>query len=491
MLKQNPTLYQLIRIPIAVKLAIAITVLIVMGMSTLGFVILENQKQIMSEQVIALGKTIANQLANSSKEMLLSEDNLGLQTLVNNLIDENKILGASIYRPNKKRVVASGYIVAVSDLIPQSTGKKAVYYETKNLGAADISYTLITFVSPIIFNDLLAGHAVVTFSKKTMQQAMDDSKRVIISVTGLMTFLAIIFAFIMSSRLSKPIHQLVEASGEIGEGNFEYRLHSRRNDEIGDLFIAFNEMSAGLQKKAQVENAFSRYVSSNVAKNVLENLDTIELGGEHVEASVLFADMVGFTSMSERMQPKEITQLLNEYFSSISKIAELHNGYIDKFIGDCAMIVFGVPEHDKEHGLQAISCAVMIQQLISRLNEIRRIKAKDEVFFSIGINSGDMVAGNLGTQERMEYTVIGDSVNLASRLTSIAKANEIIISEKAYLAAGGSLNIKASRYDAINIRGKKKPVTSYRVEAIISRSNKEMDASIDLIIQQSLQQQSN
>jgi len=90
----------------------------------------------------------------------------------------------------------------------------------------------------------------------------------------------------------------------------------------------------------------------------------------------------------------------------------------------------------------------------------------------------------------MEYTVIGDSVNLASRLTSIAKANEIIISEKAYLAAGGSLNIKASRYDTIDIRGKKKPVTTYRVEAIIHRSNKEMDASIDRIIQQSLQQQS-
>ncbi len=490
MQKQNYRIHQLLRIPIAMKLAIAITALIVMGMSALGFVILENQKKIMSEQVIALGKTIANQLANSSKEMLLSEDNLGLQTLVNNLIDENKILGASIYRPNKQRVVASGYVVALTNIATKPMDKAPVYFETKNAGAKETSYTLITFISPIIFNDLLAGHAVVTFSKRSMQQAMDDSKRVIISVTALMTFLAIIFAFIMSGRLSKPIHQLVEASKEIGEGNFEYRLTSRRNDEIGDLCIAFNEMSAGLQKKAQVENAFSRYVSSNVAKNVLENLDKIELGGEHVEASVLFADMVGFTSMSESMQPQEITRLLNEYFATISKVAELHNGYIDKFIGDCAMIVFGVPEHDDQHGLQAVSCAVMIQQLIRRLNEIRRIKSKNEVFFSIGINSGAMVAGNLGTQERMEYTVIGDSVNLASRLTAVAKANEIVISEKSYLAAGGSLNIKARRYETLNIRGKKKPVTTYRVEAIMGRSNKEMDNSIDRIIQQSLQQSS-
>ncbi len=488
--KQQKRKSALLRIPIALKLAFSITVLIVAGMSTLGFVILENQKKIMSEQVISLGETIANQLANSSKEMLLSEDNLGLQTLVNNLIDENKILGASIYKLGNQRVVAAGYSVHNSKIRQLGSEKQAFYFETLNIGSDDQVYALITFVSPIIFNDLLAGHAVVTFSKKTMQQAMDVSKRVIVSVTVLMTFLAIIFAFILSGRLSKPIYQLVEASKEIGEGNFDYRLNSRRNDEIGDLFIAFNEMSAGLQKKIQVENAFSRYVSTNVAKDILENLDKIELGGKHVQASVLFADMVGFTSMSENMPPQEITRLLNEYFSAISKVAELHKGYIDKFIGDCAMIVFGVPEEDEQHGLQAISCAVMIQKLIPRLNEIRKAKSQNEVFFSIGINSGDMVAGNLGTRERMEYTVIGDAVNLASRLTSVAKAGQIVISEKAYLAAGGQLNIRAERYETINIRGKKKPVTTYLVEDIMGRSNKAMDAQIDLIIQQSLQQAS-
>ena len=486
--KQQKHGQSFLRIPIALKLAISITILVVAGMSTLGFVILENQKKIMSEQVTGLGETIANQLANSSKEMLLSEDNLGLQTLVNNLIDENKILGASIYKLDNQRVVTAGYTTNNKKIHRPGSENETYYFETYNIGSDDQIYALVTFVSPIIFNDLLAGHAVVTFSKKTMQQAMDISRRVIVSVTVLMTFLAIIFAFILSGRLSKPIYQLVEASKEIGEGNFDYRLDSRRNDELGDLFVAFNEMSAGLQKKIQVENAFSRYVSTNVAKDILENLDNIELGGRHVQASVLFADMVGFTSMSENMPPQEITRLLNEYFSVISKVAELHKGYIDKFIGDCAMIVFGVPEEDDRHVLQAISCAVMIQKIIPRLNKIRKSRSQNEVFFSIGINSGDMVAGNLGTRERMEYTVIGDTVNLASRLTSVARAGQIVISEKAYLAAGGQLNIRAERYETINIRGKKKPVTTYLVGDIMDSPNKVSDAQIERIIQQFLQQ---
>ena len=286
----------------------------------------------------------------------------------------------------------------------------------------------------------------------------------------------------MSKHLSKPIHKLVDASKAIGNGDFSYRLKERRNDEIGELALAFNKMAEGLFKKSQVENAFSRYVSSSVAKKVMENPENVELGGQHVHASVLFADIVGFTSISENLPPKEIASLLNEYFSYISKISGVYKGHIDKFMGDCAMLVFGVPEHDPDHSFNAVACAVMIQKLVKKLNILRTKQGKIAVHFRIGINTGNMVAGNLGSDDRMEYTVIGDPVNIASRLSSVASSDQIVIMEELYLQDSVRNKIVATMHETISVRGITKPVSTYFVEDLQANYKKSMDTIIDKIL---------
>ena len=475
-------------IPIAVKLALAITILIVAGMSTLGFTILANQKAILTEQVNTMGTSISSQLADSAKEMVLSDDTLGLQTLVNNLIDSNKILGAVIIS-DKGKFLASGGIVPGNNSIDYQRRRmiqnpEIIFFEWGLNPDLETSYALITFASPIQFQDLLAGHVMITFSKNSMLQALQESKFVILLVTLLMTLIAIVFAFVMSRHLSKPIHNLVDASKAIGEGDFSYRLNERRNDEIGELAQSFNQMAEDLLKKSQVENVFSRYVSSSVAKKVMENLDEVELGGQHVHASVLFADIVGFTSMSESMPPKEIASLLNEFFSYISTISQIYKGHIDKFIGDCAMVVFGVPEHDPDHGFNAIACAVMIQELVNRLNQKRLSQGKLPVHFRIGINSGYMVAGNLGSRDRMEYTVIGDPVNLASRLSSVAGADQIVIMDELLLKPSIQNRVVAEELGTIDIRGKQKPVSTYLINDILPEFRSDMDNRINSIIEE-------
>ncbi len=474
------------RIPIAIKLALSIALLIVSGMSLLGFTILENQKAIMTEQVITMGTTVSTQVADSAKEMVMSDDTLGLQTLVNNLVDRHHILGAVIVSDKGLPLASGGTIPGVYTIDYQRKKVQQLHQVSQfewgwNLNAENPDL-LVTFVSPIHFKDLLAGHAMVTFSKNAMVQSLQQSKHVIIMTTAFMTIIAIILAFMMSRHLSKPIYSLVDASKAIGEGNYRFRISERRNDEIGELAHAFNHMADGLLKKSQVEEVFSRYVSTSVARKIMENLDEVELGGKHVNATVLFADIVGFTSLSENLPPKDVASLLNEYFSYISCISELYHGHIDKFMGDCAMAVFGVPEHDSDHSFHAISCAVMIQKLVTRLNETRLKKDMLPVHFRIGINSGNMVAGNLGSSDRMEYTVIGDPVNLASRLSSVAGSDQIVIMDELHNKENIKDRIIAQKHEIIRIRGKQKPVSTYLVEDIKASFKEHMDDTIGEIL---------
>ncbi|HED35429.1 MAG TPA: HAMP domain-containing protein [Gammaproteobacteria bacterium] len=470
-----------IRVPIAVKLALSITLLITGGMSALGFIILENQKSVLSQQINDMGSAISRQFANSATDMVLADDNLGLQTLTNNLVIGDQIKGAIIISEKGDIIVSKGTVPSL-DIIQARIYKKSTS-STFEWNTTETEHgPLICFINTVTFKQLVAGSVVVTFSKQQMLQSLQKSRLVIIAITSVMSLIAILIAFVMSRHLSKPIYNLVDASKAIGDGDYRFRLSERRNDEIGELACAFNQMASGLLQKTQVEDAFSRYVSSNVAKEVMSNLDQIQLGGKHVEASVLFADIVGFTSISEKLPPEEITSILNEYFSIIAEIAKLFNGHIDKFMGDCAMLVFGVPDYTPEHSYNAAACAVMIRETVYRLNEIRVQQKKIPIHFKTGINTGIMVAGNLGSNDRMEYTVIGDPVNLASRLAGIAKSGQIIILEAFYKQESIQQRIIAHKSEVIKVRGKKDPVTTWIIEDIRSEHYPDMQKHINKIL---------
>lgn len=471
------------RVPIAIKLALAITLLIVSGMSTLGFIILENQKSVLSQQIHDMGSAITTQFANSASEMVLSDDSLGLQTLVANLVDKHQIMGAIILNDNAVDLASDGTLPEIPYILSQISDKQKAHNFEWSTSRLDQDQ-LICFQSPIMFRQLVAGQVLVTFSKQKMLHSLQQSRHVIIMITLLMTLIAILLAFIMSRHLSRPINSLVDASKAIGEGNYQYRLNERRNDEIGELACAFNQMAHGLLQKTQVEDAFSRYVSSSVARKILENLDEVQLGGKHVRASVLFADIVGFTSISEKLAPDEIANLLNEYFSHISTIAHQHGGHIDKFMGDCAMVVFGVPDFTTDHSFDAISCAVMIQQAVAQINEQRARVNKIPIHFKIGVNTGIMIAGNLGSSDRMEYTVIGDPVNLASRLASIAESDQIIVLEEFYQQATIEPRVIAEKHQIIRVRGKTDPVSTWIIKDIQPEHRKDMHNTIDKALTQ-------
>ena len=213
--------------------------------------------------------------------------------------------------------------------------------------------------------------------------------------------------------------------------------------------------------KRMIKNLFGRYVSSQVANEILDMSDSgrLQLGGELRTVSVLFADIRGFTQMSERMSPEEVVDMLNSYLSIIvDKVLE-HEGMVNKFAGDCIMAVWNAPQRQNDHAELAVRAAYESQQLI-----LQKQKSDDSsrvVQFGIGINTGEAVAGNLGSTGRAEYTVIGDSVNLASRICSATPGGEIWIGQQTYQMVKDTF--KAEEMEPQSFKGKSERVVVYRI----------------------------
>jgi adenylate cyclase len=256
----------------------------------------------------------------------------------------------------------------------------------------------------------------------------------------------------MRITVIKPLDIIGGVADKIGSGDLSVQARVKSQDEIGVLARRINAMVKGLQERLHLTKFVSDEALTAVKKVGLEGL---KLGGERKEATVLFSDIRGFTSMSEKMEPEDVVNLLNTYYDKKTEIIQNFEGDIDKFVGDEVMAIF----KGDQMANQAVDCAVEIQAEIQRLN--RELGKNIEI--GIGINSGSMVMGAMGSKDRMDFTVIGDNVNLASRLCSVAKAGEVIISEntKKLLVDTNSRMIKL---DPIQVKGKEKPIQIYRVE---------------------------
>ena len=435
-------------------------------MTLLGMVVLDNQTRLLRQQMNQFGHALIRQLAESAKEPLLAADALSLRMAADSMTSHAGVLGAAIYSDEHKPIVTEGLTPPLPEfttLLKQTAGNNTVATVEWNSIQDGETTTAVAFFSPIVVRELTVGYVLLSFDHSQLSRAQRETLNAITAATLLMVMLGAIASIIVGKRLSRPINDLMDASLEVSRGNYSFRFQERRNDELGTLMQAFNTMSAGLLRKEQVEQVFSRYVSPKVAKQVLSDLEQVQLGGQHVNASVLFADIVGFTALSENMLPQQINALLNEYFSIIGEAAHAYHGHVDKYMGDCAMLVFGVPQQDENHSLHAICCAVLIQRLICEFNLQREARGEVPLHFHISCNSGVMLAGNMGSHDRMDYTVVGDAVNLASRLATVAEADQIIISKEMLDLPVINDQVICEEHATIRLRGKQQPVATFRV----------------------------
>ncbi len=220
------------------------------------------------------------------------------------------------------------------------------------------------------------------------------------------------------------------------------------------------------KEKLWIKQAFSHYLSGEVISELLNDPSKLKLGGERRMLTVIFSDVRGFTTFSESHQPEEVVAMLNEILTEQVKVVFKYNGTLDKFVGDELMAFFGAPgnRHLNDHALVAVRTAVEIQARMAELRQKWVIQEKEPLQIGIGINTGEMVVGNMGSAERMDYTVIGDNVNLGARLCSAASREEIIISQVTYDLVAD--HVVAEKLEPISVKGKSKPIPIYRVTGL-------------------------
>lgn len=268
---------------------------------------------------------------------------------------------------------------------------------------------------------------------------------------------------LVSRSISDPIKQMLAAVKDIKKGNYDTRVDVVSNDEIGMLADATNDMIRGLKEKELIRKAFGRYASFEVRDEILSG--RIPMDGELKNVSVLFADIRDFTRMTETHDPKFVVKILNRYFEKMSKAIRAHNGLILQFIGDEIYAVFGAPVSYRDHHEKAVATAIEMKSQLALLNESFKAKGWPALAHGIGIHSGEVVAANIGSPDRASYLLVGDNVNLASRLQTMTKelGSEIIISSATFehLKDDSMKRIFKKHPAPVQVRGRKRKVDIY------------------------------
>jgi class 3 adenylate cyclase len=271
--------------------------------------------------------------------------------------------------------------------------------------------------------------------------------------------LASLLSGLLSRNLTRPVNALVEATGKVEEGDFGTRVEVDSIDEMGTLARAFNDMTRGLALKEQYRGVLDKVVSRDIAEELLKG--EVKLGGENREVTVLFADITGFTTITDGMSPPDVIKLLNECMERLTDVVELEGGVVDKYVGDQVMALFGAPVTRGSDALRAVRAAVGMQRAMAELNEERARRGELPLEISIGINTGQAMAGNMGSPSRLNYTVLGDTVNLASRVEHHAPSAGVLITCHTYTHV--AQHVRVADAGVVELRGFAQPVQLYQV----------------------------
>lgn len=305
--------------------------------------------------------------------------------------------------------------------------------------------------------------ALITFKQLQHQ--------VLLIGVGILSLGALLFLSI-ASRITKPLRLITKGTLEIKQGNFEHRIHYQNTDEVGQLASAFNTMATELQEKELIRSTFNKYVDPQIVHELLSQPDKLKLGGERKIQSVLFSDIAGFTRFSEKLPAEKLIKVLNDYLTAMTDEISQRHGILDKFIGDAIMVFWSPELCQSQHALYACETALNMQARLSVLRPFWQQGGAPEIIVRIGIATGEMIVGNIGSEQARSYTCIGDKVNYSSRLEGLNKyyGTHIIIDHETQAEITGMV---IRELDTVKVKGRDSGETIYE---LIGR-NAEVDGS--------------
>lgn len=299
-----------------------------------------------------------------------------------------------------------------------------------------------------------------------------QTKEVINKISLNMRMIAIVALLIglfllhnISKNMIKPIAQLAKATSTVGAGEFDKvdlpDVSKRRKDEIVSLVESFSQMLQGLREREKVRGVLNKFVSKEIAAEILKG--EVHLGGEERVVSILFADIRSFTKMTENMAPHDVVDMLNQCMTKVTKVVDGAGGVIDKYVGDEAMALYGAPVAHPDSALRAVYSGIKMLEEMKAWNEQRQKDNLPQIELGIGIHTGNVLVGNMGAEDRLNYTVLGSNVNLAARLCGAAKVAELLITEETLNAQGVKEAVEVEKMEAHQFKGFTHETQIYRV----------------------------
>ncbi|HEY3099566.1 MAG TPA: adenylate/guanylate cyclase domain-containing protein [Methylomirabilota bacterium] len=288
--------------------------------------------------------------------------------------------------------------------------------------------------------------------------------------------LSIILAVVFARRLTRPIVALTTAADRVAAGDLSQALAVRSRDEVGQLTRAFNAMVDGLRQREVIRNAFGRYVSPEVAKAVLESPGGLALGGRKREITVLMSDLRGYTRFAEHGDPAGVMEVLNDYLGRMADIVIAHGGTINEFIGDAIFAVYGAPIEHPDHAERAAATALAMQRALDAFNEANLARGRPRFEMGIGLNTGEAVVGNIGSEQRTKYAVVGAAVNLAGRVEGCTVGGQILLTESTLRYLGPLADVAPPVH--VELKGLDGPVALYELRGLGGRWAQRRDATM-------------
>lgn len=289
---------------------------------------------------------------------------------------------------------------------------------------------------------------------------------------GIAVLAGVLLAQALGGAVAAPVEALAAGTRRVAGGDLESRFAATGRDELAQLGAVFNQMVAGLRERERLRDLFGKYVSSEVREAVLAG--RVSLAGERREISCLYSDMRGATAFAERHPPETVMAALNDYFAVIISATAAEGGIVNRFVGDEAVCIFGAPTPSVDHAARAVRAALAIRAGFAEVTKRRAALGLPTLEFGIGVNSGIVAAGATGSDERQEYTVIGDAMNVGSRVQALTKTfpEQAVLLSEFTLAALGE---QAARYTLTDlgpaeIRGKQAPVRVFGLNIIDRRA---------------------
>ena len=293
--------------------------------------------------------------------------------------------------------------------------------------------TWITAFAPILDRaGRTAAVVTINYPVEIYLDRLQELRRTILWASGFGALGTLMLGFLFSRRLTRPIRGLTVGVTRVAEGDLTHSLQVRSKDEVGHLTRAFNQMLEGLRQRDFIRSAFGRYVSPEVAKALLESPGGLRFGGKKRIVTVLMSDLRGYTRFAERGDPAMVMDVLNGFLGRMTDIIIEHGGTINEFIGDAIFAVFGAPLEHADHAERAAACALAMQRAMADINRDHAVHGRPQFEMGIGVNTGEAVVGNIGSEQRAKYAIVGSAVNVAARVEGATVGGQVFVTEATY-----------------------------------------------------------